>query len=487
MSKIYYSILALYLVLAPYLRLPGLRYHDSQRIWQLIILSLISLGFLFQWYIQSPKKQKVELNISHTSPSFLLLGGIFVLGLISVLLSQYREYALLEFSFTFLILFFVVLLSPTNRFDLYRLGRFIFITSIIYSAIYVIIFFGNYITSFLDPMIILWPEKITYSITIGETTLTGKDILYFSNKRFFNHTQSWTFPILFAAIVYFKNQYKNWRNIEVGALFFLTTIWWVLVLASGGRGTLVAVLVSALVIFIISKNDAKEYVKVTFLTLVSGIVFYLLLFIFLPASREAPLLRLTDSNRLDLWKKGLEIWTENPFFGAGPMNYAVMGDSPGAAHPHNYLVQFLSEWGIFAFILLMGILFIFGISTLKLGELPRFKTSRKIIVIGVYTSLFSAILHSLVSGVMHTPMSQIWFILIVAWILAWNNQKSTITYSRHILAIIFTALLVTTLVLVVPDIYGLSEGYFEFIQKYPDSRLWPRFWDQGLIPRVPAY
>ncbi|MDX1629730.1 MAG: O-antigen ligase family protein, partial [Fulvivirga sp.] len=192
--------------------------------------------------------------------------------------------------------------------------------------------------------------------------------------------------------------------------------------------------------------------------------------------------RLTDSNRIDLWIEGLKIWTENPLFGVGPMHYSVMEGEPHPAHPHNYLIQILSEWGGIAFILLLCILIIFGFSTLKLREKPEYRRSNKTVVIGIYASLFSAILHSLVSGVMHTPMSQIWFIMIVAWILAWYNRGKATSFSKYKVTIIMLALLVTTLSLVLPDIGELSEGYFEFIEKYPNSRLWPRFWDQGLIP-----
>ncbi|MDX1590604.1 MAG: hypothetical protein R3283_01495, partial [Balneolaceae bacterium] len=292
MSKIYYFILSAYLILGPYLRLPGLRYHDSQRIWQIVILSLISLGFLYQWFILNLGKKKTQVNSSIQNPSSIALIGIFIVGFISVLFSEYIEYALLEFTFTFLIIFFVILLSPSSQFDHYHLGRFIFITSLIYSSIYVIIFIGNYITSYIDPMVLLWPEKITYTITIGNTTLTGKDVLYFSNKRFFNHTQTWTFPILFSMITFFKAKRSEWTNLEVGLLFFLASMWWVLVFASGGRGTLVAVLGSAIIVLIVFKRDARQYLKAVFSTLIAGSVAYLLLFIVLPASRVAPLLTL---------------------------------------------------------------------------------------------------------------------------------------------------------------------------------------------------
>ncbi|PWN07612.1 O-antigen ligase family protein [Rhodohalobacter mucosus] len=482
MSKFYYAILSLYLILAPYLRLPGLRFHDSQRILQLVVFGLITLGLLYQWYVPGRGKSKISLNLSYNSPSFLFLSGIFIAGFVSVVLSEFFKYALLEYAFTFWIILLFILLSPTNQRNLYRLGISIFVTATLFSSLYIIIFIGNYITSYMDPMVILWPDKITYSITFGETTLTGKDVLYFSNKRFFNHTQSWTFPILFSIIIFFKNKLKGWLKVEVITLFLLASIWWVLVFASGGRGTLVAIFASGVMVIFIFKNEAIEFFKVTILTFLTGLAGYLILFIYLPSTREAPLLRFTDSNRLDLWQKGLEMWVDNPVFGVGPMHYSVMGNTPGAAHPHNYLIQFLAEWGIISFIFLTGIMILFAQSSLKIRNSNRYLQSRSIVVIGMYGSLFAALLHSLVSGVMHTPLSQVWFILITAWVLAWNKKQQKVRYNKYLLCLLLLAFFVTILILTVPIIDELSAGYFEYIQSFPESRLWPRFWDQGIIP-----
>lgn len=482
MSKFYYIILSLYLIFAPYLRLPGFEYHDSQRIWQLFIISLLSLGFLYQWYLKKPKTEKLLLNLSADSTGFYLLVGISVLGLISVFLSEYIEYALLEYSFTFLLVLLVIVLSPISQKGLFNFGRFIYITAIIYASIYVIIFIGNYITSFLDPMVVLWPNKITYSITIGETTLTGKDILYFSNKRFFNHTQTWTFPILLSAIVFFKKRFRGQFRTEVILLYVLTSIWWLLVFASGGRGTLIAVIASSILVLMIFKEEAAEFVKTCFSTLAAGLGGYLFFYIYLPVKREAPLLRFTDNNRFDLWLNGLEIWTENPFFGVGPMHYAVLEGLPEEAHPHNFFIQFLSEWGIFSFIFLAGIIFLFARSIFRLNKSPKLNHSRSIVAIGMYVSMGAALIHSLVSGIMHTPMSQMWFVVILGWLLAWNYKKESRLFNKYILSTLLIVLIVTILVLTVPIIDDLSATYIDYLQKYPDSKLWPRFWGQGLIP-----
>lgn len=482
MSKFYYSILFIYLVFAPYMRIPGFQFYDSKRIWQLLIFFLLSLGFLYKWYLQKPKTNKIQLNFSLGTTYFYLMCGVVVSGLISVFLSDYIGYALLEFSFILMIVLLIIFLSPTSYKELYRQGRFIYITAIIFSSIYVIIFIGNYITSFIDPMTVLWPNKITYSIAFGDTTLTGREILYYSNKRFFNHTQTWTFPILISAVIYFKNRFGGWFRVESILLFVLVSVWWLLVFASGGRGTLIAVIASTILMLFLFKKEAADFFKICFSTLIAGLGGYLFFYIYLPVSREAPLLRFTDNNRFDLWQNGLELWFRNPFFGVGPMHYAKMDGLPEEAHPHNFFVQFLSEWGGISFIFLMGILFLFVRSTIKLRKTTGFVHSRSLVVISMYASFCAALIHALVSGVMHTPMSQMWLVVILGWILAWNCKNESRFFDKRVLSILLIILIVTVLFLTVPIIDELSATYIDYLQKYPDSKIWPRFWGKGQIP-----
>ena len=482
MSKYYLSILSFYLIFAPYLRLPGLRFHDSQRIWQLLVISTVSLCLIYQWYWQKKETRKIALSIPSNTLGPYLLGGLFLSGLISVFLAEYVAYALLEFSFIFLLVLLIIALSSVDQKNLQRLGRYIFITAVLYSSFYTIIFIGNYITSFLNPMVLLWPNKITYSISFGDVTVTGKDILYFSNKRFFNHTQTWTFPILICAVLFYKKRIDRWFRVEVVLLFILTSIWWLLVFASGGRGTLIAVIASSILVLLLFKNKAVSYVKTCFSTLFTGLAGYLFFYIYLPGGREAEVLRFTDNNRFDLWQNALGLWLENPIFGIGPMHYAVREGLPEEAHPHNFFVQFLTEWGILSFMLLACLLFIFARSTFKLQSMRKFQQSNFIVVIAMYASIGAALIHSLVSGVMHTPMSQMWLVPITAWILAWNHKNDMKYYNKHLIATLLLLLNVTILVLTIPIIDDLSAGYFEYIEKFRESKLCPRFWDQSLIP-----
>ena len=67
-------------------------------------------------------------------------------------------------------------------------------------------------------------------------------------------------------------------------------------------------------------------------------------------------------DRIQLWKYGYIIFLENPYFGKGPGGFAIMAyndfyaqksygnllinDNFTHNHPHNFIIQFMVEWGI---------------------------------------------------------------------------------------------------------------------------------------------
>jgi hypothetical protein len=120
-------------------------------------------------------------------------------------------------------------------------GKVIFLTAVIYTGLYIIIFFGNYIISFIDPMVLLWPNKYDFSIIYDGVEYHGKEILYFVNIRFFNHTQTWTLPVLIGLLTFLQK--KNWDKSIRAILFFLISFWWMLLIASTGRGAMFGIIV----------------------------------------------------------------------------------------------------------------------------------------------------------------------------------------------------------------------------------------------------
>ena len=93
------------------------------------------------------------------------------------------------------------------------------------------------------------------------------------------------------------------------------------------------------------------------------------------------------ADRFNLWKYGFILFSENLFFGKGPGGFAVAAYNDYYAqktygdllitnhfthnHPHNFVIQFLVEWGIIGTLLIFILLTILAIKSL--GYFFKFK------------------------------------------------------------------------------------------------------------------
>lgn len=491
MNKISIVCISVYLILAAFLQLPDMNLYDSKRILQLGLFTVIGVTIFInffqkqKFYTNNPLRNQNFIFSKKIAALILLLG---ITGFISVLFSIQSGHAALEFLFFFLLLTLIYLISPGRLREHYFLGQAIFITALLYSNIYLIIFFGNYISSYLDPMIIMWPEKLSYTIAYEGIELKGREVLYFVNKRFFNQTQTWTIPVLTGLFLFIFQKRPKDRFLHL-LLFLLISFWWMLVFASGGRGTTVSLIASIMVIAILYRKDVFRFIKAWGFTFITGGIFYFLFFR-LFSSDGLPMMRSTENYnmRLETWEHALDLWIQNPIFGIGPyylasMQYMIDG-SPWSAHPHNFYIQFLTEWGLIAFLAMSVLLFLAGRivynNYTKIGR----NSPNRIIYIAVTWSMAAALMHAFISGVMVTPMSQIWFVLIGAWLLGYakrdltlENSTSQISYLNYV----YVLLLCIILFVIYEDLLTLQSLYTEYMTNYPGDQFFPRFWGQGLF------
>lgn len=491
MHKVFIICISVYLVLAAFLQLPDLNLYDSKRILQLGLFTVIGVMICVSFL----QKQKIYTNKPLRNRSFILSKKIVVIisvlgiaGFISVLSSEQISYAALEYLFFFLLLSVMFLMVPGSLRKHYFLGQAIFVTALLYSGLYLVIFFGNYISSYMDPMIIMWPDKLTFTIVLEGAELKGKEVLYFVNKRFFNHTQTWTLPVLTGLLVFLR--VKRPQDYILHTLLFLTvSFWWMLVFASGGRGSTVALISSLLIITVLIRKEAYAMIKYGCATFISGGIFYFLFFRLFSAD-GFPMMRSTENYnmRLESWQHSADLWIQNPFFGIGPHHFSSMqymiDSAPWSAHPHNFYLQFLTEWGTIAFLAMAVLLYLAGRMVLNNYSKIDKNSPNRIIYISVTWSMAAALIHAFVSGVMITPMSQIWFILIGAWLLGFSMRGSSLkeNFSRiNYMNFIYLTLLGVVLFLTYEDILTLNSIYSEYMAQYPGDQFFPRFWGQGLF------
>lgn len=486
MQKTVTGILCAFLVFAPFLFIQDLNVYDNKRVIQLFILGIIGLLFLSKLFF---KKRYIQVQNSAIKPGYsgkivIVLLTLFCFGAFSVIRADRIEYALLDFSFFFLLLSLVFSLSASNQKTHLFIGKAIIASALIYSIFYLMLFFGNYVSSYFNPMIILWPGKYNFSITIDGIEFQGKETLFFTHRRFFNHTQTWTLPLLVGFLCFYRNKYPDRKTI-IYLLTALVSFWWMLIFASGGRGSTLSIILSLVILAVLWRKDLLPFLRQGVISLSAGVLSYFVFFKLIPASNVAdPLLRSSDSGRFGMWETALNMWIQNPFFGVGPMHYSQIKSIPSFAHPHNFYIQFLSEWGLLAFITLAVLLFLLVKFILKNYPDENQKFQTKFLYIAATWALLAAFIHAFFSGVFHTPMSQIWFVLICAWLLGFKRKENSVSNRFNInkySSVAFLVLLLSVSLLLNDDVLNIYQGYESYLNRFPESKFYPRFWGQGLF------
>lgn len=132
---------------------------------------------------------------------------------------------------------------------------------------------------------------------------------------------------------------------------------------------------------------------------------------------------LSDPARELLWYEALLMGVKNPFLGIGPYGYTFITPINGTAHPHNFYLQLIAEWG-FAATCILGVtatsLFITVIKAVRLYDgSPLF--------LGAFLGLFEGVLHAGLSGVLVMPLSQVVFCILVAVLI---NSYRRLSYTQ---------------------------------------------------------
>ena len=104
---------------------------------------------------------------------------------------------------------------------------------------------------------------------------------------------------------------------------------------------------------------------------------------------------------------------------------------------------------------------------------------------GFIGSVIAGFTHAGISGVFHTPMSQIWAILIISWFVSlWNRKsdtKSTFLLYKKYLSAAFLLFIIGFFFLIRPDFKKLNKTHTQYKEHFKEAKVYPRFWEQGLI------
>lgn len=412
--------------------------YDLKRI---LIISFVMLVVLF---ISWEKEVRIAIPSRFTC---VTISCIFIIGIISALYGQHPFWSMLELvNFLLLICLFFILRFCFAVMERTEVLRYFFVFSLFFSLCISVKFLLFLLFHFIDAN----PPNL-HSLVFG-----------FMNVRFFNQLQVILMPLL--CLSFYTNELKKFRHLAMLAFSFL----WLILLQSEARGVVLAIIVSAfLVYYSVPTSDRKHFTHPLLTAIAMGTGIWLVLIVILPLfifDNDIWQLRGGSSGRVAMWLYILQDIPQRIFMGYGPMSFAWDEGKPLLnAHPHNALLQFLYEYGIGVFLVVTVW------SLLKLTTLFRnIKQTQEINANTVIIfALCSAWIYSFFDGMIVMPLSQ----ALLTALLAINCQ-----HYKVITVHIKWRLLATIVIILLSIVLMSSLNHPELNQA-----MYPRLWLTGLI------
>lgn len=413
-------------------------YYDLKRL-LVIVFAMVAMAFL-SW-------RRVVRVVIPSRFTCVTLSSILIFGIISALYGQHPFWSMLELAnFILLIGLFFILSSCIAIIGRAEVLRYFFGFALFFTLCICAKFLLFLLFHFIDAN-----RPNLYSLVSG-----------FMNVRFFNQLQVVLMPLL--CLSFYIDDLKKCRYLAMLALSFL----WLILLQSEARGAVLAIMVSAFLVYSFLPISARKYFIRPLLTSIAiGTGLWLVLIVILPLfifDDDIWQLRIDSSGRIAMWLYILQEIPQRIFMGYGPMSFAWAEGKPLLnAHPHNALLQFLYEYGIGVFVV-VTVWSVFKLTTL-FGRLKQTQGGNPDTVI--IFALCSAWCYSLFDGMIVMPLSQ----ALLAALLAINCQYSkviTVHTRWRLLATLIVLLLGTVLISSVSSLDKSPQRY-------------PRLWMYGIV------
>ncbi|CAI8815521.1 MULTISPECIES: O-antigen ligase family protein [Pseudomonas] len=328
----------------------------------------------------------------------------------------------------------------------------------------------------------------TLAFTSGERMLDPDRLLSgFSNKRFYGQFQTFTLPLL-ALPLLMPNVSRALR----GMVFALLCVWWLIAISGGTRGTWLGMGVAGVVLALLGPWG-RRWLGWQLVAVSVGLLLYWLIFTGLAGylgieltSDAADRLTTSLSGRGPIWWQAWHMLVERPWLGFGPMHFADIANRI-AAHPHQAILQWASEWGVPSALCVAVLAWRGGWTTLAVLRERALSAARvDLLRLCLFAALVGTLVQSMVDGVIVMPNSQVWLALVVGWLMALHELRvpasAVLPLARNLwkaLGVLAVGLLVFIAVRDVPHLQQAQQQY----QDRKGNYLQPRFWAQGVIAR----
>ncbi len=323
-------------------------------------------------------------------------------------------------------------------------------------------------------------------LTFEEIKLWPEGGTNYVNIRNFNHYQTWTLPLLGGLLLSIP---KTWRSARAGVLG-LIALWWALVFASHVRGTIVAMGVAAVGVGLLFRRQAKPWLLAQAAGLLAGIGLYYVLF---STGGSPPVVEKfseggTYSKRLQLWSTSLEMAWAHPWLGAGPMHFAWPPYRfATAGSPHNAFLQWLAEWGVLSTGIMSGLAVWGGWRWMDQERRAAEEASARSngVRVALVASVLAAAAHAMVSGLLVTPISQVFLALVGGW--AWGRYRfereptTALSTTAHALLCVLLVAAMGVVGSSLKDLSTVEERRDALLEAVDRNRFSPRYWGQGFL------
>ncbi len=441
-------------------------WHDQQRIGQVVVYFLIFCGVLWNG---------VFSGFKFYLTAFFYAVIFFLFGLLSVTHSLYPEMGLVEFfllvasfCFSFVIYRLCSLFNLSASFLLGLMAR-------VVCAGLVIHFYVSYFAAWINPNLVFHPHNL----------ITG-----FSNIRFQGQFFTLAVPVLLFALPYLPQKYaQSVRILD----WFLALSCVIMVVIAGTRGSFVGWLFACAVGAWLGGQSRAFAVRFLGLCIAGYALAWLMqnALYWANPSNSGALFRMASANALGLsgreiiWSLAWQQFLLHPWLGIGPMHFAALG-SPVAAHPHQIVLQLLSEWGLPVTSLIMWVVARWFFQS---GRKLKHITQLQAPFVGVYLffALTASMMQAMVDGVLVMPYTQLWLFLLAGWAVAVFSDPAPLphtppaTSAQRAVSLAFVQVYAACIVVLMGAVYeGWSTLHSEaYIQSACNL---PRFWVSGCLP-----
>ena len=276
----------------------------------------------------------------------------------------------------------------------------------------------------------------TFILTKGFSSNISKEIIFFDGKRMVGMLLT-LLVVFYLGCIHSILKEKKIQNIII-LIIFIT-----LALLLMGRGTIVSILATyffmSALLFINKKKFINEF-TIFILAIVISVILSQMILHSISTSTDSFIFRekkdlLNTLDRINLWKYGYVIFLENPYFGKGPGGFAIAAYNDFHAnksygdlvidksfvhnHPHNFIIQFIVEWGTIGTLLILILFIKLGIRSIKyFFELKKYQ----LLISGL--SVIGLFAHGLVDGALYHATFTFYFVLFLSVLCSEISKKN---------------------------------------------------------------